>query len=38
MSSMVTEERADEVRLLLATLREWAEGRLGVMREPYNRE
>jgi hypothetical protein len=37
MSSMVTEERADEVRLLLATLREWAEGRLGVMLESYNR-
>jgi hypothetical protein len=37
MSSMVIEERADEVRLLLAAKREWAEGRLGVMREPYNR-
>jgi predicted nucleotidyltransferase len=27
MSFMVTEERADEVRLFLATLREWAKGR-----------
>jgi hypothetical protein len=27
MCSMVTQERADEVRLFLATLREWAEGR-----------
>jgi hypothetical protein len=27
MSFVVTEERFDEVRALLATLREWAEGR-----------
>jgi len=31
MCSVVTQERADEVRLFLATLREWAEGRPDVV-------
>jgi len=31
MDSMVTEERADEVRHFLPTLCEWAEGRLDVV-------